>query len=813
MEVVELNPFTVDAVSRVFGSYSGDPYHLPGVHAFVGEGRNHFSRSTTPCDVIEISQIDTFAASAAGAYALTENSLYTTEAIRMFWSHLSEQGVLSVSRWVNGPAWPESVRLVLLEVEALRQEGIVEPRNHMVVFAAGDTANVLLFRKPLTQAQMDRAVGIAARQGFAILWPAVPGYTDVSELTRALTDGPQAMTARGYDVSAPTDDRPFFFQTLNILSGTSRAAEVGTEREQSVTLLRRLVAILGGLVFVLVLLPVAARGALPRGPHFARSTVFFASLGLGFMFVEIPLLQRLTVYLGHPSYSTTVVLGSLLIGAGFGAWFAGHIPEARRRLVGLLVPLVVGALAFLLLWLIGRTIGQPFAVRVAISITALTLAGAMMGMPFPLGMANFDDRDRSWYWAVNGATSVLASVLALVIALISGFSAVLGCAIAAYLMAALTLPEGRRSDVDRGARPEQQQRQRQQRDLQAPGVTRRRIREPHVVPPLRQRDAADRMIGAIDRRRRAVHGRRPSRIERVGEQQEAVGRRLRVDRDVTRVLVRDDGPAWRGRSRQVDLVDGRMDRVGRVVQQDLAIGIEAGVEKTPGGLLIRDHVACRPHEPHARGARDAVDIRLSVVAGQLKRRALLRIRTEHVTHPIHLQEGGEGRMEPQRLRVVIVGGQLRDERRLPAVIAPDVHVPSRGDPRVAVRGRRAPESAAGVGLEEMADLEDTGRRPPTPRDLERATMKLPVPRRECPRLGRPGLNELYRRRWREPLASRDHRILPRLMDQEVECGRRRTAPARSPAESVTAVSSAAPDPRAAASARRRRAVRCRAPRR
>ena len=165
VEVVEINPYTVDAVSRVFGPYSGDPYHLPGVHAFVGEGRNHFSRSATPCDVIEISQIDTFAASAAGAYALTENSLYTVEAIRMFWSHLSEQGVLSVSRWVAGPAWPESVRLVLLEVEALRQEGITQPRNYIVVLAAGSTANVLLFRKPVTPQQLGLAERVAADKG------------------------------------------------------------------------------------------------------------------------------------------------------------------------------------------------------------------------------------------------------------------------------------------------------------------------------------------------------------------------------------------------------------------------------------------------------------------------------------------------------------------------------------------------------------------------------------------------------------------------------------------------------------------------
>jgi spermidine synthase len=441
VEVVEINPYTVDAVSRVFSAYSGDPYHLPGVHAFVGEGRSHFSRSDTRCDVIEISQIDTFAASAAGAYALTENSLYTVEAMRMFWSHLTEHGVLSVSRWVAGPAWPESVRLVLLEVEALRQEGITEPRRHMVVLAAGATANVLLFREPVTPQQLGRAGDIAAQKGFAMLWPVAPGATGVSELTRALAYGPADMTRRGYDVSPPTDDRPFFFQTLNILSGSSRLAEVGTEREQSVTLLRRLVAILAGLALMLILLPLAARGTLPRGPHLGRNTLFFSCLGFGFMFVEIPLLQRLAVYLGHPSYSTTVVLGSLLVGAGCGAWLAGRIAESRQRLVGFLVPLVVGAIVFVLMWLAENTTGQSFAVRVTISATALTLAGAMMGMPFPLGMARFDDRDRSWYWAINGATSVLASVLALVIALLAGFTVVLACAVSSYLVAALTLPD------------------------------------------------------------------------------------------------------------------------------------------------------------------------------------------------------------------------------------------------------------------------------------------------------------------------------------------------------------------------------------
>ena len=101
----------------------------------------------------------------------------------MFWSHLTERGVLSVSRWAAGPAWPESVRLVLLEVEALRQEGITEPRNHMIVFAAGYTANVLLFRKPVTPQQVTLAEDMAANRGYAIWRPIPLGRTNQSEIT------------------------------------------------------------------------------------------------------------------------------------------------------------------------------------------------------------------------------------------------------------------------------------------------------------------------------------------------------------------------------------------------------------------------------------------------------------------------------------------------------------------------------------------------------------------------------------------------------------------------------------------------------
>jgi hypothetical protein len=444
VDVVELNPYTVDAVSRVFADYSGDPYHLPGVHAVVGEGRNYFSRSRASCDVMEVSQIDTFAASAAGAYALTENSLYTVESIQMLFSRLSDHGVLSISRWASGPAWPEAVRLVLLEMEALKQLGVGDPRGHLAVLASGGTANVLLFRQPLDAATIAAVGAVATERGYVPLWPMLPGRTPDVPLTRALTHGPGELTALGYDMSPPTDNRPFFFQTLDFVRGSTRVALLGTgEREQSVVLLRQLVLVLSGLTLVLVFAPMAAKGSLPRGPHLGRHTLFFASLGFGFMFVEIPLLQRLAIYLGHPSYATTVVLGSLLTGAGTGAWLAGRVTPRRQPLVMAAVPLLVGVAGFGLLWAARHTIAEPFAVRATLAAVTLAVAGAVMGLALPMGMANFDDADRSWFWAVNGATSVLASVLAIVVALVAGFTTVLWCSVVAYGVAALTLPRRR----------------------------------------------------------------------------------------------------------------------------------------------------------------------------------------------------------------------------------------------------------------------------------------------------------------------------------------------------------------------------------
>ncbi len=442
VEVVELNPYIVELVSGQFGSYSGDPYHLPGVRAFVGEGRSHFTRSGSVCDVLQISLIDTFAATAAGAYALTENGLYTVEAIRTFWSRLSPTGVLSISRWCEGPGHSEAMRLVLLEVEALRGAGISDPKSHLVVLQGGATANALLFRRPVDDQTLAAIAVVEARRGFRRLWPPSAAGTPRSGVTLVLQHGPEAIEALGYDLSPTTDDRPYFFQTLDLFKGTEQIVRTGSgEREESVSLLRRLLAVVGLVTLGLFFLPLALGQRLPRGRAHRSGTVYFAAIGMGFMFVEIPLMQRLALYLGHPSYATTVVLGALLLGVGVGSSAVPRIATSRRRAAALAVPLVVAATVLPLTgWVAEATLGWSLAARVAVSAIGVFVTGVAMGLPFPMGMSHFDDRDRSWYWSINGASGVLASVLALVLSLVVGLSNVALLAIACYAVAALALP-------------------------------------------------------------------------------------------------------------------------------------------------------------------------------------------------------------------------------------------------------------------------------------------------------------------------------------------------------------------------------------
>lgn len=438
IDVAEFNPGVVDTVSTRFREFGGDIYHAKGVHAHVSEGRSFLTRSRGAYDLIQVSLIDSWAATAAGAYTLAENNLYTVEAFRLYLDRLAPDGIVSLSRWATGMFGLEGDRMVLLGRETLLAAGVSDPGTHMMVAGGGAVATMLLARRPFTAAEVQRAHEVCELRGFQLLHPrpaAAPGPRHVEALLR---DGPAEAASRGLLMTPPTDDRPFFFQSLPIFGDFDLAfARQQGINQEGVFTLRLLMAMVTAFTLVLFFAPFALVRWLPRGDQFWRGSGYFAAIGLSFMLIEIPWLQRFVLYLGHPSIAAAVVIGALLLGAGLGSLRASRLGVDRATRWWWLVPMALAVVNLGMSGLFAATLGASEPVRIAISFVVLLPVGFLLGHFFPLGMLRFGDDAKAWFWAINGACGVLAGVSSLALAMAFGFLAVAWMGVAGYLAAGL----------------------------------------------------------------------------------------------------------------------------------------------------------------------------------------------------------------------------------------------------------------------------------------------------------------------------------------------------------------------------------------
>jgi hypothetical protein len=436
IDAVELNPHILDAVAGRFREFSGDVYRRPGVRAIASEGRSFLTRSPGNYDLIQISMVDSWAATSAGAFALSENYLYTVEAFRLYWRRLDEDGILSVSRWLMDRHLVEGMRILLLAQEALRREGVEDPRHHLAVVHAQAVMTLLLSKAPFTTSSIARLDAVCAERGFLRHWPPSPDTPRMSIIPALLLDGPGVVAGTGLDLSPPVDDRPFFFQAVPVFGQYDRelVADLSVN-EQSVVLLRRLLGIVAGLTAVLFFAPFAVGKAIRAGPGFWRGSLYFAAIGLAFLLVEVPWMQRFVLYLGHPSHATTVVLAAMLLGAGLGSIAAARVGVARVCRWGIALPILLVLVNLALGPAFRATLGLSFAARVTASALSLLPAGFLMGFAFPVGMIRFGEARKPWFWALNGVFSVLASVSSLALSMHVGFTNVAYAGAALYVVA------------------------------------------------------------------------------------------------------------------------------------------------------------------------------------------------------------------------------------------------------------------------------------------------------------------------------------------------------------------------------------------
>ncbi len=461
---IEINPIIANTIMRGrYATYSKHLYQRPDVHLHVTDGRSYLRSTDQQFDVVQMTLVDTWASTAAGAFALSENNLYTVEAFREYFEHLRPDGMIAITRWeFHEPR--EALRVVAVAMDALHRLGVANPARHFIVASAGTLDEdgipvvVLAKKSPFTAEEEAEVKTHLARytQLRPLYLPSEPARNPFGDLIAS--NDPYAFARQyAYNVAPVSDDAPFFFFTLKpsqILGHENLQAGVDWKVNLGVLVLLLVLIISLVAVVVFLILPLALHsGRMRQSP---LPLLYFIAVGLGYILVEIAFIQRFVLFLGHPTYALTVVIFLLMLSSGAGSLFSRRwLP--RTQLAWMPIALVILALLvdvlFLPRWLVAG-VGLGFYYRLGVSALLLAPLGFVMGMPFPTGLRalaagpvvelsgvlSAADNAVEWAWAMNAAASVLGSVLAMVIAIQFGLNVTLACGVAAYVLALLLLP-------------------------------------------------------------------------------------------------------------------------------------------------------------------------------------------------------------------------------------------------------------------------------------------------------------------------------------------------------------------------------------
>jgi spermidine synthase len=460
---IEINPIIANTVMR--GRYADYSYHLyerPEVHIQVTDGRSFVRNAKQNFDVVQMTLVDTWASTAAGAFALSENSLYTVEAFREYFEHVKPDGMVAITRWeFRQPR--EALRVVSVAMQALHELGVENSARNFIVVSQGDLDEdgipvVVLAKKSAFTAEEEEEVRVHLRSNpalVALYLPSDPKENPFSALI-ARNDPYAFGREYPYNVAPVNDNAPFFFFTLKLdqlLHQKDLSQGIDWKVNLGVVVLAMVLVISCVAVLAFLVIPLAVRG----GDGQARPVrlLYFVAVGLGYILVEIAFIQRFVLFLGHPTYALTVVVFLLLLSSGAGSLVSRKWMAQTQR-AWLPLGFIAGVLllyVFILPALLNALVGLPFEAKLVVSAVLLVPLGFAMGMPFPTGLralasipvpqfpangkGEFQENVVEWAWAMNAGSSVLGSVLAMVIAIQFGLNVTLACGAGAYAMAIL----------------------------------------------------------------------------------------------------------------------------------------------------------------------------------------------------------------------------------------------------------------------------------------------------------------------------------------------------------------------------------------
>jgi len=460
---IEVNSAIVDVDTRRFASYSGFG-RIPGFELHADEGRSYLTRVNEKFDLIQASLVDTWAATSAGAMTLSENSLYTVDAWRIFYRDLKPGGLITFSRWYYGEEAAQTYRLFSVAWAMLLSEGVEDPSRNVALISSGNSttksvSTILVSNEPFSEQDLAKLRGITDRLKFTVLF--LPGEpTQVPEISsvasmHALPELERLRHAADFDYSPVFDNSPYFFNVVR-LRNLPRLLRESLRRSlsnfQALFFVLAFMAAAFVLVIAAIVIPLiqwARRRSVEKAP-LVGGVVYFLAIGLGFILVEMAMMQQLSIFLGHPIYSLVVVLAGLILSMGIGSFVSDRL-SATSTVVSRM-PALVAAIGLLVysaavLRVIHGFVANLLWHRVLLSLAVVVPPGFLMGFCFPVGLRWLkqlkQEDNLPWMWALNGAASTLGSFVAIVISMETTitFCALTGAT--CYLLAGAALPSKR----------------------------------------------------------------------------------------------------------------------------------------------------------------------------------------------------------------------------------------------------------------------------------------------------------------------------------------------------------------------------------
>jgi hypothetical protein len=436
-------------------------YAHPGVNLYIDNIRSYLEKSRDRFDIIYLPLIDSYRPVMSGAYSLSEDYSLTKESFISAFSHLSPQGFLVATRWIQTPP-SEDLRLITTIYEVLREQSVPDPDETLIAYRGIQTLTVMVKPSGWSTNEANHTRSFAEGRKYDLVWlpdiqpEEVNRFNQTSEPSLYLsvrelfgsTDLEAFYDQYPFDIAPPTDDHPFFFHFFTWKQAPEIVATIGKTWQpfggSGYLILFAFLILAVILSFALIVTPIlyftrkdssSPENRIIISWRGIRFLIYFMLLGVGFLFIEIPLIQRWILFVGHPTFAFTIVVLVVLLFSGFGSLLSRNkrFPKkvAFTGLVGfvLLTPLVIERYSSLILGY------QPFVIYI-LSVLILAPMSFFMGVPFSLGLGLLEEVSPQlvpWAWAVNGCSSVIASVLAAILALGYSFSTVLLVGAIAYL--------------------------------------------------------------------------------------------------------------------------------------------------------------------------------------------------------------------------------------------------------------------------------------------------------------------------------------------------------------------------------------------